>query len=104
MQQERQSREEKRCSTEATALGLALQDALRDLVQVHGPGYLDTFLERQLHTIVDELRSDTGVKIPDVRATQRSTAEDAEAALRREIETVRLNLSRRRDKAAAFHT
>jgi hypothetical protein len=103
MQQERQSREEKRCSTEATALGLALQDALRDLVQVHGPGYLDTFLERQLQTVVDELRCDTGVKIPDVRATHSSAAEDAEAALRREIETVRLNLSRRRDKAAAFH-
>ena len=28
MQQERQSREEKRCSTEASTLGLALQDAL----------------------------------------------------------------------------
>jgi hypothetical protein len=99
-----QSRAEKRCSTEATALGLALRDALRDLVQTHGPDYLDTFLERQLHNIVDEMRCDTGVKIRDIRATQRSTADDAEAAVRREIETVRLNLYRRRDKAAAFHT
>ena len=82
-------------------LGLALQDALRDLVQVHGPGHLDTLLERQLHTVVDELRCDTGVKIADVRATHSSAAEDAEAALRREIETVRLNLSGSR-KAAAF--
>jgi hypothetical protein len=101
MHQERQSRGEKRCSTEATALGMALQDALRDLVQVHGPDYLDTFLERQLRNIVDQMRCDTGVQIPDVRATQRSAADDAEAAVRREVETVRLNLSRSR-KAAAF--
>jgi type III secretory pathway component EscV len=101
MSQKRQSREEKRCSTEAMALGLALQDALRDLVQANGADYLDTFLERQLQTVVDEMRCDTGVKIPDVRATQRSTADDAEAALRREIDTVRLNLFSSR-KAAAF--
>ena len=102
MRQERQSRQEKRYNTEAMALGLALQDALRDLVEVHGSNYLNTFLERQLHTIVDEMRCDTGVNIPDIRATQRSTADDAEAALRREIQTVRLNLSRP-SKAAAFN-
>jgi hypothetical protein len=41
---ERPSREEKRYMTEAMALGSALQDALRDLVKVHGVNYLDTFL------------------------------------------------------------
>jgi type III secretory pathway component EscV len=95
MKQERQTREEKRYSTEAMALGLALQDALRELVEIHGSNYLNTFLDRQLHTVVEEMRSDTGVNIPDIRATQRSTADDAEAAVRREIETVRLNPSRR---------
>jgi hypothetical protein len=45
---ERQSRNEKRYMTEAQALGSALQDALADLVQVHGVQYLDVFLERRL--------------------------------------------------------
>jgi hypothetical protein len=91
MRQDRQSREEKRYETEAMALGSALQDALRDLVKVHGLTYLDTFLERRIHNTVEGLRRDTGVNIPQLRATQRTTADDAEAALRREIEAVRNN-------------
>ena len=88
-QSERPSREEKRYMTEARALGSALQDALRDLVKVHGVNYLDTFLERQLQSTVEELRRDVSVKAPGILAAQRSTADDAEAALRREIEGVR---------------
>jgi hypothetical protein len=88
-QGERPSREEKRYMTEATALGSALQDALRDLVKVHGINYLDTFLERQLQSTIEELRRDISVKAPGILAAQRSTADDAEAALRREVEGVR---------------
>jgi hypothetical protein len=103
MRQERQSREEKRYMTEARALGSALQDALRDLVQVNGLSYLDSFFERQLRRTVDELRSDTGVNIPGIRASQRSTADDAEAALRREIEMARSspNVTRKVDAFAS---
>jgi hypothetical protein len=86
---ERPSREEKRYMTEAMALGAALQDALRDLVGVHGVNYLDTFLERRLHSTVDELRGGNALKAPGILAAHRSTADDAEAALRREIDEVR---------------
>ena len=67
--------------------GAALQDALRELVEVHGLSYLDTFLERRLHST--ELRGDNALKVPGILSAHRSTADDAEAALRREIETVR---------------
>jgi hypothetical protein len=89
--------------TEATALGAALQDALRDLIQVHGLNYLDTFLERQLQSTVEELRRDNSVKVPGLLAAQRSTADDAEAALRREIAAVMSgqNATRRADAFAA---
>ena len=86
---EYKTREEKRYMTEAAALGSALQDALRDLIKVHGINYLDTFLERQLHSTVEGLRCDTGLNIPGIVAAQRSSADDAEAVLRREIEMVR---------------
>jgi hypothetical protein len=86
---ERPTREEKRYMTEAMALGAALQDALRDLVNVHGLDYLDTFLERRLHSTVEELRGDNALKAPGILAAHRSTADDAEAALRREIDLVR---------------
>ncbi len=85
------SRDEKRSEAEATALGLALRDALCDLVQVHGLTYLDTFLERRLRHSVEELRRDTGVNVPGILAAVRSTADEAEAALRREIDFVRNN-------------
>jgi hypothetical protein len=100
---ERLSREEKRYVTEAMALGSALQDALRDLVKVHGINYLDTFLERQLQSTVEELRRDISVKAPGILAAQRSTADDAEAALRREIEGVRSSPNAAR-KADVFAT
>ena len=102
-QGERQSREEKRYMTEAMALGSALQDALRDLVKVHGINYLDTFLERRLQSTVEDLRRDNSVKAPGILAAQRSTADDAEAALRREIEVVRSSPGATR-KADAFAT
>ena len=86
---ERQTRDEKRYMIEAIALGAALQDALRDLVKVHGVDYLDTFLEDQLHKTVEQLRCETGVNVSSIAAAQRSKADDAEAALRREIEMVR---------------
>ena len=88
---ERQTRNEKRYMTEAEALGSALQDALADLVQVHGIQYLDVFLERRLNETVEKLRQDVRVSVPSILAAQRSTADDAEAALRREVESVRTN-------------
>src|SRR5215204_5810593 len=88
---ERQTRNEKRYMTEAEALGSALQDALADLVQFHGIQYLDVFLERRLNETVEKLRQDVRVSVPSILAAQRSTADDAEAALRREVESVRTN-------------
>jgi hypothetical protein len=88
---ERQSRNEKRYMTEAQALGSALQDALADLVQVHGVQYLDVFLERRLNETVERLRQDVRMSVPSILAAQRSTADDAEAALRREVESVITN-------------
>ena len=85
---ERQSRNEKRYKTEAEALGAALQDALDELVQVHGIHYLDVFLERRLQETVEGLRQDS-LRFPSIRAAQRSKADDAEAALRREVGSVR---------------
>ena len=102
-QGERPSREEKRYMTEAMALGSALQDALRDLVKVHGINYLDTFLERRLQSTVEEMRRDNSMKAPGILAAQRSTADDAEAVLRREIEMVRTRPNAAR-KADAFAT
>jgi hypothetical protein len=102
-QGERPSREEKRSKIEAMALGSALQDALRDLVKVHGITYLDTFLEGQLQSTVEELRRDSSVKAPGILAAQRSTADDAEAALRREIGLVASSPNKTR-KADAFAT
>ena len=83
------SREEKKYRIEAEALGSALQDALRDLVQVHGVEYLDSFLERRLNATVEHLREDPGANVPSLLAAQRSLADDAEAALRREVDSVR---------------
>jgi hypothetical protein len=88
-------RRDNRYIVEARALGLALQDALRDIVKAEGLTYLDTFLERQLQGTVEALRSDNGLNIPGVRAAHRSTADEAEAALRREIEAVRTNPARK---------
>jgi hypothetical protein len=88
---ERQSRNEKRYKTEAQALGSALQDALADLVQIHGVQYLDIFLERRLNETVEKLRQEVRMSVPSILAAQRSTADDAEAALRREVESVRMN-------------
>jgi hypothetical protein len=88
---ERQSRNEKRYMTEAQALGSALQDALADLVQIHGVQYLDVFLERRLNETVEKLRQEVRMSVPSILAAQRSTADDAEAALRREVESVRVN-------------
>jgi hypothetical protein len=97
MSGEHHTRGEKRYMTEAMALGSALQDALRDLVKVHGVEYLDTFLERQLRDTVEELRCDSGLNVPGILAAQRSAADDAEGALRREIQMARSspNLSRK---------
>jgi hypothetical protein len=102
-QGERPSRDEKRYQIEAMALGAALQDALRDLVKVHGINYLDTFLERRLQSTVEEMRRDNSMKAPGILAAQRSTADDAEAALRREIEMVKSSPNATR-KADAFAT
>jgi hypothetical protein len=72
-------------------LGSALQDALADLVQIHGVQYLDVFLERRLNETVEQLRQEVRMCVPSILAAQRSTADDAEAALRREVESVRMN-------------
>jgi hypothetical protein len=86
---DRQSRGEKRCKAELQALSSALRDALSDLVEVHGIQYLDVFLERRLNDTVEELRRGIGVAVPSILAAQRSAADDAEDALRREVDTVR---------------
>jgi hypothetical protein len=81
--------EERRYKAEALALGYALQDALRDLVHVHGLQYLDTFLARRIRLAPKELGRDEGLNIAGVLAAQRSRTDDAEAALRRAVECVR---------------
>ena len=79
--------DEKRYRAEALALGFALQDALRDLVEVHGMQYLDAFLERRIRLTRKDSGEDDGLSV--LVAAQRSTADDAEAALRREVDRVR---------------
>jgi hypothetical protein len=80
--------EEKRYKAQALALGFALQDALRDLVQAHGLQYLDTFLERRIRLAPKELGEEDRA-ISGVLAAHRSRTDDAEAALRRAVERVR---------------
>lgn len=85
-----QSRTEQKYASETLALGLALEDALSDLVQVHGIGYLDTFLERRLRRTVNEMRRHIGiVDSPGITQLQVQGADDAEAALRQVVENVR---------------
>jgi hypothetical protein len=84
-----ETRGKKRCMAELQALSSALRDALGDLVEVHGMQYLDTFLERRLKETVEELRKG-GVGVPSILAAQRSAADNAEAALRREVDSVRI--------------
>ena len=102
---ERLSTTEKQYRIEADALGAALRDALADLVQVHGLGYLNTFLERRLKETVEELREDS-LRVPTIRAAQRSAADYAEAALRREIESVttRGKAAPKASRTSAVHT
>jgi hypothetical protein len=74
---------------ESLVLGLALEDALSDLVQIRGIGYLDTFFERRMRRTVEAMRTmPTGV--PDLmKQMGDQQAESAEAALRHVIENVR---------------
>ncbi len=81
--------EERRYKAEALALGFALQDALRDLVQVHGLKYLDTFLERRIRLAPKELGEEERAISGVLAAAQRTRTDDAEAALRRAVERVR---------------
>src|SRR5215207_3950194 len=85
---ERLGTTEKQYRIEAEALGAALRDALADLVQVHGVEYLNGFLERRLKETVENLQQDS-LRVPSIRAAQRSAADYAEAALHREVESVR---------------
>lgn len=86
-----QSENELRSMAESLALGLALEDALSGLVQVHGMGYLDTFLERRLRRTVGELRKvATMAPAPsEMTALMDQQASYAEAVLRRTVEAVK---------------
>lgn len=87
-----QSRDEQKYMNESLALGLALEDALAELVQVHGIGYLETFLERRMRRTVNEIRRYISViDNSGIAQLQEQSAQDSEAALRQVVENVRRN-------------
>jgi hypothetical protein len=83
--------DERRYMGESLALSLALQDALSDLVQVHGIGYLDKFLERRMRRTVNALRAAQDGSSEGSRAMQAEITDAGEAALRHAVEAVRRN-------------
>lgn len=84
------TRNERRSSVEALVLSAGLEDSLCHLVEVYGPEYLDTFLERRIRRNVRPFLSEIDAsQTTPIVTLWREHAEDAEAALKRTIEAVR---------------
>lgn len=71
----------------ALMLDFGLQDALCDLVQVHGVEYLDAFLERRLRRTIPQITQPLGHQAMDEMSARNAAL--AEKALRRLVENVR---------------
>ena len=84
-----EQRENSRYVSESATLSVALEDALCDLVEVHGIAYLDEFLARRIRRSVDDIRQ-RPLEIPALaRRLLEQQSAHMEAVLRRVVQRVR---------------